>query len=279
MTTDEGGVAPHWGVIHAEGVGDWMRRIVEVLGTAFALLAIAVTAVFAVEARPVRGPAPDDATIATAVLARVSGRPGLDVSAVTAEVTAGGLVLTGTVSSLFDRSEVERLASGVRGVAGVDNQLQVARVDRDDSGIEVDADRALGGLPRLRGFRISVSVQGSVITLDGDVPVARDRMDAEESVSRVRGATAIVNHLRLVPVSVSPDQLKRRVEALLGEKLIFGAVESLGVKASPEGEVTLDGAVPTPADRLRAERLVYGLRGVSSVTNHLVVRTVKPQSP
>ena len=260
-------------------MGDTMRRSLAVAASALALLVVATTAGFAVEARKVRGPAPDDPSIAATVLSRVSGRPGLDVSAVTVEVEKGAVVLSGSVASLFDRSEVERLASGVRGVAGVENRLQVAQGDRDDSTIEVDADRALGGLPRLRGFRVSVSVQAGVIILDGDVPLARDRIDAEESVSRVRGATAVSNHLRLVPASVPPEQLKHRVEALLGEKLVFGAVESLEVKVSTAGEVTLDGAVPSPADRLRAERIVYGLRGVSSVTNNLVVRTVKPQVP
>jgi osmotically-inducible protein OsmY len=38
--------------------------------------------------------------------------------------------------------------------------------------------------------------------------------------------------------------------------------------------VTLDGVVTSQADRTRAERIAYGVRGVVSVDNKLIVRLV-----
>lgn len=231
------------------------------------------------EARKVRAPAPDDETLLSTVLTRISGRPGLDVSAVTVSAAGGTLLLSGTVATLFDRGEVERLASGVRGVAAIDNRVEIMKLDEPDASFEVAADRALGALPRLKGFRIQVSVSNGVLTLQGEVPLARDRLDAEDSVSRVAGILSVRNLLHLPLHPTSPELIRKRIDGLLHNRLVFGAVENLEVGVTPEGEVTLEGVVATQADRLRAERLSYGLRGVVTVVNRLVVRTVDAPRP
>src|SRR2546428_434448 len=92
---------------------------------AWVVVLAAATASISVEARKVRLPAPDDETIVRTVLNRLSGRPGLDVSAVSATAQEGTLVLTGRVATLFDRHEVERLASGVSGVVALANRLEI----------------------------------------------------------------------------------------------------------------------------------------------------------
>jgi len=233
----------------------------------------------AVEARKVRPSAPDDESIVRTVLNRLSGRPGLDVSAVSATSQSGSLVLTGRVRTIFEQREVERLAAGVPGVVALANRLEVQGLETPDSALEVEADRALGAMPRLRGFRIQVSVAGAVLTLVGEVPLARDRFDAEESVSRVAGIVGIHNELRVAPYPIDPDRLRKRIEALLQDKLVFGAVEELVVKVGPPGEVTLLGIVFSNADRQRAERIVYGVRGVVAVTNELTTRPETRPSP
>jgi osmotically-inducible protein OsmY len=239
---------------------------------------IGVSAARAVEAWKVRSAPPDDAALVEAVLARISGRPGLDVSAVTATASAGALQLSGKVASLFDRGEIEHLASGVRGVLTIDDRMEVMRLDGPDASLQVNADRALGGLPRLRGFRIQVSVTDALLDLDGEVPLARDRIDAEESVSHVPGIVAIRNRLHLTPYTIAPERLQSRLEALLHDRLVFGAVEDLKVAVGAEGQVTLDGVVTSQADRARAERLAYGVRGVVSIDNKLIVRLIASPS-
>jgi hyperosmotically inducible protein len=234
---------------------------------------------FGVEATKVRPAAPDDAAVTTNVLARISGRPGLDVSAVSASVSEGALTLQGSVATIFDRSEIERLASGVRGVVLVRNQLEVMNLQKPDEALQGDADRALGAMPRLRGFRLQVSVSEGVLSLEGEVPLARDRIEAEEIVSKVPGVLSIRNQLHLPAHPVDPKVVRRRIEGLLQDKLVFGAIENLSVKVTPEGEVTLEGVVPSQADRQRAERIAYGIRGVISIVNNLVVGLVGASPP
>jgi len=251
-----------------------------VMGAALLTAILAAAPVGAVEAVKMRPPAPGDPEITDGVLNRISGRPGLDVSAVTAEVTAGVLKLSGSVATLFDRREVERLASGVRGVVSIDDRIEVSKGTHPDSALEVEADRALGGLPRLRAFRIGVAVTSGILVLSGEVPLARDRLDAEESASRVPGVQGVRNEITLAPFPIDPDRLRQRLTALLQHQLVFGGVEDLDVQAEEGGSVTLTGVVMSEADRRQAERLAYGVRGVVKVTNKLVIRLVgKPQAP
>ena len=100
-----------------------VRKVARLAPIAACVLALAtVTATKAIEARKIRPSAPDDEAIVRTVLNRISGRPGLDVSAVSATAQDGSLVLTGRIATIFDRREIERMAAGVQGV--------VALVDR-----------------------------------------------------------------------------------------------------------------------------------------------------
>jgi osmotically-inducible protein OsmY len=232
-----------------------------------------------VEAWSPRSAAPDDATLVRVVQGRISGRPGLDVSRVSVAVEAGALDLSGTVATLHERAEVERLASAVRGLVSVRNRIEVDRKDLPDSFLEGEVARALGLRPRLARFRIRASVNSGILTLQGVVDLARDREDAEEAGARVPGIQAVRNELSLAPVSVDPGLIRRRLERLLANKLVFGGVDDLVVEVSAGGAVSLSGVVVTHADRIRAERLAYGLRGVSSVRNDLAVRRFPQPRP
>lgn len=233
----------------------------------------------AVEVRKIEPPQPDDATLEADVRRQIAGRPDVEIGRIKVGVAGGVLSLTGTVDSLWDRSEVERLAAEIRGLKSIDNELTVSPVDAPDSLLEYDANRALETSPRIRSFGLKVSVSGAVLTLDGEVPLARDRMEAARLATHVHGIRELNNEIRVASAPVDPAVVRRHVEHLLGSKVVFAGVEDLSVEVDGEGVVTLGGTVKSFADRLTAERITYGVRGVTSVTNNLRVKEAARASP
>ncbi len=242
---------------------------------AAALVLLAGTEAPAVEVRRITPPVPDDATLEKMVMDRISGRPGLDVSGIEATVRDAALTLSGTVEDLHTKREVERFAAAIRGLLSLENRIRVAGQGLPDAFLQQEAKRAVELFPRLRSFRLAVSASDATVRLEGEVPLARDRLDAEEAVARVPGVVAIDNRIRIAAVPIDPRLVRERLVRLLANKLIFGGVEDLQVEVGEGGEVTIQGGVATHADRIRAERLAYGLQGVTTVDNQLVLHIAR----
>lgn len=248
------------------------RRFAEACAAA-TLFLLAFTTAQAVEVRRITPPVPDDATMASMVVNRISGRPGLDVSGVEAAVRDAVLTLSGSAADIYTKREVERLAAAVRGLRAVENRIVVTRKDLPDSLLEQEASRAVDLIPRLRSFRLQVTVLDATVRLEGEVPLARDRVDAEEAAVRVAGIVGVDNRIRIEALPVDPDLIARRLTRLLTNKLVFGGVADLRVEVSEGGAVLMEGRVATLADRMRAERIAYGLQGVTTVDNRLRLET------
>jgi osmotically-inducible protein OsmY len=115
-------------------------------------------------------------------------------------------------------------------------------------------------------------VRNAVLVLEGQVPTARDREDAENAAARVPGLTEIVNQIRLVSVPVDPEQIRRRLEHILSNKVIFGRVADLKVDVRQDGTVVLFGTAPTLSEKRTAERVAFGIQGVAAVENQILIR-------
>lgn len=233
----------------------------------------------AVEVRKIRPGQPDDATLEEEVRMRLTGRPGLELRGIEVDVQDGHLTLSGRVPSLRDASEAERLSAAVRGLLSITNRIEVRDTETPDSLLQLNAMRALESSPRLRSFRLKASVSEAVLTLDGEVPLARDRMEAEKLASRVDGIVDLRNRIRVSHAPVDPEIITRRLKGVLGRKLIFGGVDDLEVEVSEGGEVTLRGIAAAHVDRLQAERLAYGIPGVTSVRNLIQIRRAPEPRP
>jgi osmotically-inducible protein OsmY len=248
------------------------RRSLPTLLLAVTALVAGLTPADGVEVRKIRPAPPDDATLEDQVKRRLAGRPGFDDSGVAVKVLEGDLVLSGSVETLFERREAERLASAIRGLRSVQNRISVKRSGTGDSQLEYLARRALQASPRLRSFQLKIVVSDARLVLKGEVPLAKDRLEAEKLVSRVPGVLAIDDNLRVAAVYVDPQVVRRRLERLLGYKLVFGGVGDLSVQVTETGVVTLEGVASAHVDRLRAEQIAFGIRGVTSVVNRIRVR-------
>ena len=135
----------------------------------------------------------------------------------------------------------------------------------------------LAMLPHYNVFdELAFQVDGSTVTLTGQVtrPVVKD--DAAYAVQHVEGVTAVVNKIEVLPLSPTDDQLRLAVY-----RAIYGAPslsDRYGFQASPaihiivkNGVVKLEGVVANRMDRQIAFMRASGVFGAFQVVNDLQV--------
>jgi hyperosmotically inducible protein len=123
-------------------------------------------------------------------------------------------------------------------------------------------------------------IDGSTVTLYGQVVQASTRKDAERRVSRVAGVSRVVNQIEVLPVSPFDDSIRARTyRALFGwNSPLFmygrGVNPSIHIVVNG-GHVSLEGVVSNEGDRNLAYMLANGVPGVFSVKNNLQVENVR----
>jgi len=118
-------------------------------------------------------------------------------------------------------------------------------------------------------------VEGSTVTLLGQVTKPNLKSDAERAVKQVEGVERLVNQIEVLPLSPNDDRIRVAVY-----RAIYGTtgLDRYGLQAVPpihiivkNGNVTLEGAVGTEMDKTLAGLKANGVSGVFSVKNNLHV--------
>ena len=131
-------------------------------------------------------------------------------------------------------------------------------------------------LPWLSVFdNLEYKVEGSKVTLIGQVVKPVLKSDAESAVKGIEGVQSVSNQIEVLPASPFDDQIRRaEYRAIYG----FPSLELYSLRAVPpihiivkNGHVTLEGAVATEADKDAAGIRANGVPNVFSVTNNLHV--------
>jgi hyperosmotically inducible protein len=120
---------------------------------------------------------------------------------------------------------------------------------------------------------ISYRVDGTKVTLFGQVTEPVVKHDAESAVKGVEGITAVNNQIEVLPASPMDDQIRRAVyRAVYGDHALsrysFQAIPSIHIIVK-NGNVTLEGVVANKGDRDIANVRANSVGGVFSVTNNL----------
>jgi BON domain len=121
------------------------------------------------------------------------------------------------------------------------------------------------------GFR----VDGSVVTLYGEVVTPVMKSDAGNAVKHVEGVSRVVNDIQVLPLSPMDNHIRfAEYRAIYG----FAPLQRYGMGALPpihiivnNGHVTLTGVVDSQADKNMAGIRANQVPGVFSVTNNLRV--------
>jgi osmotically-inducible protein OsmY len=121
----------------------------------------------------------------------------LPPDAITAQVDAGWITLSGEVDWFFQRTAAETDVGRLIGVRGVTNQITI--VPRAAAGnIAEDIRLALNRSWFFDPNHIAVGGVGGHVQLTGTVRTLRDKWVAEKAASSAVGATHVTNDIRVV---------------------------------------------------------------------------------
>lgn len=123
---------------------------------------------------------------------------------------------------------------------------------------------------------LEYKVNGTTVTLMGQVRTPSLKSDAGKAVSQIEGVEKVDNQIEVLPPSNTDDQIRRAVYySLFAEnsplfRYGWGAVPPIHIIVSG-GRVTLIGIVDSDGDKTTAGLLAQKVPGTFSVTNNLSV--------
>jgi len=120
---------------------------------------------------------------------------------------------------------------------------------------------------------LAFKVDGSTVTLLGQVSRPTLKSDAEKVVKGIEGVEKVVNQIQVLPVSPDDDRIRLAVyRAIYGHS----SLQRYGLQAVPpihiivnKGNVTLEGVVANEADKNIANIQAKSVPGVFGVANNL----------
>jgi hyperosmotically inducible periplasmic protein len=120
---------------------------------------------------------------------------------------------------------------------------------------------------------LAYKVDGSTVTLYGQVVRPTTRKDAERRIARIQGVERVVNQIEVLPLSSFDDSIRVRMYRTLFRtgglyRYAMGANPSIHIVVN-RGHVTLEGVVSNEGDKNLAYITARGVPGVFSVTNNL----------
>ena len=131
-------------------------------------------------------------------------------------------------------------------------------------------------LPYLGVFdNLEYKVDGSTVTLMGQVTRPTLKSDAESVVKKIEGVEKVDNQIEVLPLSPDDDRIRRAVYMALArspqlDRYFMQAVAPIRIIVK-NGNVTLEGVVGDKGDSDMANITAKGVSGAFSVTNHLRV--------
>lgn len=230
---------------------------------------------------PIRRP---DTDIKHAVKRRILGSAAITSEGIKVTSKNGWVTLTGEVTDWGEVQQAGLLASEVRGVKKVTNDLvSVWQAKRGDQAIKNDAIAAFQRDLYLNSLPITVAVKDSVITLSGTVGSVFESDRAIQKVRWISNIKGVVSDFKIEgwenrgarkkTVWPSDDALKRAIKDELNQDPRVAAADV--IVRSSLGTITLDGTVNSYYQKRVAEQDAHNVVGVAYVTNNLLVTATR----
>lgn len=135
---------------------------------------------------------------------------------------------------------------------------------------------ALRALPNYGVFDdLAFDLNGATVTLRGSVTRPPLKTDAEKAVKRVEGVAAVVNQIKVLPLSATDDRIRlavyRSIYSQPGlDRYALQAIPPIHIIVE-SGRVILVGVVAAKGDKEMAGTRANSVSGVFSVDNRLLV--------
>ena len=195
----------------------------------------------------------------------------LDATDIRVVVDGRVVTLLGTVKRYPDKLAAERAAKRVQGVQMLRDELTVMpppSEQRTDWEITLAAMQVLESHVLVPRDKVQVTVAGGWVRLAGEVGRGAERRAAEQAVQCLVGVKGVSN-LITVTLAAPPEGLRARVTAAVARTA--GPRGRRIDVAIQDGDVVLQGRVPSVADRERVEQAAWDVPAVTSVRNQLRV--------
>jgi osmotically-inducible protein OsmY len=239
-------------------------------------MAIAIT-VAALSATPVFAATLQSDTPVEAQLQKKLG--GSHFKNVTISVNNGMVQLGGTVDLYQYKTEADDKAHHVKGVTGVDNEIQVAGKQVSDAAINQELGKKLAydraGWPDAAFNNVTLSVSNGIVTLGGNTAVPWAKESALSIAKNTPGVVDVIDEITVDPTSPMDNQTRIAVyRAVYGQpalnKYIMDPAKPIRITVV-NGNVWLNGVVDSEMDKNIANIQANQVPGVFKVTNDLVV--------
>ena len=167
-------------------------------------------------------------------------------------------------------------ASIVTVSAGAAKAATVNTPDQVDTQLSKSVRHQLLMLPYYGVFdNLAYQINGSTVTLYGQVVRPSTRSDAARSVAKIQGVTEVVNRIEVLPLSGFDDRVRYQTYRTIANtaglhRYLMGVNPSLHIVVN-RGHVTLTGVVSNRTDSQLAYMAANRVFGVFSVTNDLQV--------
>jgi hyperosmotically inducible protein len=148
--------------------------------------------------------------------------------------------------------------------------LAVAETNVSDRKI---ADLASAQLQKKDTFKsVTVAVDDGIVTLNGEVPLYIDKMNAEKRVRKVKTVDGVRNHIQVGGAEIADSEVRENLASKLRyDRIGYGIVfNNLGVDVR-NGVVTLTGNVRDYPDHDSALAIVATTAGVKEVVDEIGV--------
>ncbi len=136
---------------------------------------------------------------------------------------------------------------------------------------------ALWRLPHYGVFdSLSFKVEGSTVTLIGQVLIPITKADAGRRVKEIKGVVQVVNQIEVLPLSDNDDSIRiRAYRAIFGTADLYryamGADPTIHIIVK-NGRIALEGVVSTKQDADLALLAARGVSGIFGATSNLKVQ-------
>jgi hyperosmotically inducible protein len=143
----------------------------------------------------------DDGNLTAMLGAKYAFDSEIDRYRIDIDVKNGVVTLRGAVSDEEERQEAERIATNLKGVRSVVNELTIDPTPRtatrafEDAWIVSMLKSKLGVDPEVKATQIDVDVREGVVTLSGTVDNETAKTEAEDLAWSVDGVRKVVNQL------------------------------------------------------------------------------------